>query len=1420
MAEDQVWVDREALVAALEGEGFHLQAPTRLRPDVQRLRRLAAQNLQSLAADVSIATPDGPVTLTRSVEPLLGVAAGNVAITGAPGSGKSALLSAYASEIGRQADLVVLRADELRGSAGQTRQELNLRHDLVEVLRGWSGPRRGVLLLDGLDQTRGADASGWLSHLASQLRGTRWRIVASIRSFDLRQGRRWKEMFGGEPVDAQHADPDLHDIRHLLVEDLDEEELGPLLKASPHMARVIQAADPRVRQIMANPFNIDIAGKLLAAGLLTGLDLVTSRIDLLDQYWLYRVTGDGGNSYDRTCALRATIDHMVTDRRQQVGDPATLRIDGAARTALRELIRDGVVRELPRKPGYPNPPIALAHPVLFDYAVAVLALGDVTVADSLADRLDDDPNLSMIVRPSLDYRLGISWRTDPSRTSFWQLALRLAADDAGHELAAAAAASVAAQHLASADDLRHLTRACTGADSAGGRCTAPGAQRLMFLVAAAVGVHSTTKSIAFEAVSAAAYDLASLAQTRDDIDLALLAAQLLGRAHGTNEPAPNTPAAHHWTRAAAACMTVALRDPHDASRRQLADVSSRIFAIAVVLDAATTASAAVAVIARSTMQAWGTTVVLRLVDRLPDIARQAPDLAVEIGASIWEFDETSTEKTSINDSRIMSLTSTRAQDLDTARYSIGTKFQAVAAVDPEAAARLLIRVVEAPRMFRWNHSRPSAAQPHIRFGETLRYSGGHDAAQTMTAALVDTLGRLAESEDLESAQQDKTSLPPQSTALGPVAALLIGGLTHSEVWQSLLHRAVTAESPTLALALAPALASEALFSSSETWIYAGHLTKRVSDLIDPTDHLAVEAAILAATEPEPDDSDDADDPGWRNRANARQQRRREILVAALDRTKVSDPVVERHLTEMTASGQPLSILPEMPEPDRAPDAAWEPEPDDSPTPDGPLTAALYEVAEHLRQLNHDDPTVREQAGHRLPASWLRLHAEIAASDGSSDLGGAHRTLLEAALQLARSRQVDVGSVLGKQMLGALTAACPPVAKTRRGDAADSDWNGAYTVTPSTTALQGLTALLRQPAWRTVHGHKLRRLVQPLLDSDSLVYRLLSLDAITAIFEEPDDLRNQLGHRLITETDKHILTQLIVTAANRYLRSEPAAMDQILQNMANSPQWAVLAEDTSGDDALGGNDHTHQAVGALTILATTESTAFASRTIQTWLSSPANHPNRASRVCSWLRDYLNPADPTLDQTQEQAFALLALPLEQAHAIWQQVTQATTADERLKQAASNVAVVAHHATQQLYFASGAFDDKKPATSRTARGKPNSFAERAVPLLEAYGHIHHPAVTHHIIQTLDHISAEQPKAVLIAAVRSAADDHAYAQEPLAVDAVLQLITRYLADHRDLVLGDPECTTAVRKLLETFIRAGWNQAIHMAERMDDMFR
>ena len=77
-------------------------------------------------------------------------------------------------------------------------------------------------------------------------------------------------------------------MRHLLVGDLTGEELAVVRAASPHLAGLLDEASPRLRELLANPFNLDLAGQLLSEGGASILQVHT-RAELLAEYWRRRV---------------------------------------------------------------------------------------------------------------------------------------------------------------------------------------------------------------------------------------------------------------------------------------------------------------------------------------------------------------------------------------------------------------------------------------------------------------------------------------------------------------------------------------------------------------------------------------------------------------------------------------------------------------------------------------------------------------------------------------------------------------------------------------------------------------------------------------------------------------------------------------------------------------------------------------------------------------------------------------------------------------------------------------------------------------------------------------------------------------------------------------------------------------------------
>ena len=147
-------------------------------------------------------------------------------------------------------------------------------------------------------------------------------------------------------------------------------------------------------------------------------------------------------------------------------------------------------------------------------------------------------------------------------------------------------------------------------------------------------------------------------------------------------------------------------------------------------------------------------------------------------------------------------------------------------------------------------------------------------------------------------------------------------------------------------------------------------------------------------------------------------------------------------------------------------------------------------------------------------------------------------------------------------------------------------------------------------------------------------------------------------------------------------------------------------------------------------------------------------------------------------------------------------------------------------QLYFASGAFEERRTAASgpqeQAGSSPPTSraFFDLAMPLLDQLAHIHHPRITHRLVETLAHLAEHNPKRVLLTVRRAVLPGEDYAYEPLAVDLIVRLVQRYLAEHRDLVTTDEEALTALRELIEVFVRAGWPQAITLAYQLPDAFR
>ena len=125
-------------------------------------------------------------------------------IVGDPGAGKSAVVSTVAQQLRAEGkEVIELAVDRLPiDSLDGLRGELGLTNSVTDVIRNWPGNDTASLFIDALDATRGGKSDSVFRAFISDVLttcGDRWHVIASIRSFDLRMGRQFAELFPGGP---------------------------------------------------------------------------------------------------------------------------------------------------------------------------------------------------------------------------------------------------------------------------------------------------------------------------------------------------------------------------------------------------------------------------------------------------------------------------------------------------------------------------------------------------------------------------------------------------------------------------------------------------------------------------------------------------------------------------------------------------------------------------------------------------------------------------------------------------------------------------------------------------------------------------------------------------------------------------------------------------------------------------------------------------------------------------------------------------------------------------------------------------------------------------------------------------------------------------------------------------------------------
>jgi hypothetical protein len=409
--------DRDGLLRLLRAAGHEDTAVPQFDDDLRALREATRTELARLTRHTLLPIAGGVPIQRECLADLRGASdIGSFLVVGEPGSGKTGVLVALAqSRVDANLPTVLISVDELASVASldALRTSLGLQHGLVEVLAAWPGSSRGVLIVDALDASRGGPGEAVFARLISQVQSelsTRWSVIASVRTFDLRNSRRLRETMLGSPPAASYADPSVAGVRHFMVTGLAAGEMADLSARSAQLGSLLSTAPEGVLTLLRNVFNLSLAAALLEAGTeAASIALVATQTELIDRYEDERLP-----TTEQQASVARAIAEMVARRRLMLR-----RVD-VAHPALDQVLAAGVLVAIGDR-------VAFAHHVLLDHAAGRYFL-DWNDTAQLVTQLSRSDGVGFLLGPALRFAIERVWQDDAAaRPATWNLLLDLTA---------------------------------------------------------------------------------------------------------------------------------------------------------------------------------------------------------------------------------------------------------------------------------------------------------------------------------------------------------------------------------------------------------------------------------------------------------------------------------------------------------------------------------------------------------------------------------------------------------------------------------------------------------------------------------------------------------------------------------------------------------------------------------------------------------------------------------------------------------------------------------------------------------------------------------------------------------------------------------------------------------------------------------
>ena len=1307
---------------------------------------------------------------------------GSGVVIGQPGVGKTHALVQLRGRLKVDGIPHLILPVERLGSASapEIRHALNRDGDFVQLLReavaGSAKP--AVLIFDGFDAARGEDERDGVFRLilraVNELRGL-WHVVVSVRTFDARKSRRLLDLF---PKDERGTG-----CRTFPIPLLTAEEVAQVYPQVEGLKAVHDAGTAEFRDLLRVPFHLWLTERVLRSKAdAAALSQATSEVQLLDLYWKHRVRA-GTHAEDRDFLLSEIITAMVQNRALTARRTAVYRPD--LRDAWRTLMSDEVLVEVAEG----EPRVAFSQNILFDFAVSLYLLDD--DPQKLATFVAEEPARPLFLRPSLVYHFTRLWLFD--RAAFWRNFWTVIHQDAvslRQIVRIVLPAVIIHEARASADLTPLLDQLKQQTDEAH--------SAIAFMLQAVRVLHSDRG----ELWSGFLRDASCHLHRKFAWDGGIIADSCLKGGVGQVQIVANCGAYGRRL------LAWAWLNRKDAQFGAWFERLGGVIAVPLVAKTYATDAEESGHLLQRVLDVMGEPdfpidSIFRLVNELEHVMAHDPGLVARAYERVFGYEERSNAKTNMG-GPVLPLISNRRQDFDSCRYSLIQDFPKFLTAAPMEAVVAGIRAVQSHAI-------------HRHVGRRLK-AGKAQADITTTFAF---RGQLAEFLEDMSAIWDHSRYPDQemglahgifqwleSTAeagkereLDAFLDLFVREARVAFLWARLLMSA-SRQPAKLGPRLAELASTPVILDSSDTLVALGAYLERASPTLAEDVRAKIETAILALP-----DGQEGESKQWaeqrRNRLLARIPE--DLLVThsareLRDQLKQADNLPSNApLFSITSTSRPYSEDEHLREQGVEPDS-----------PQNAQLRALY------RPLTDWDGQKQPEAIDGLLQTAAALKAQLA-TGGAADpiMKMVAETHLASFASVALRRTNESGTERFK-LLRELVLAAANSPQPKPDPKADAEWNFAsWSPAPRNEAAQALP-------WLMHFGRDEAALaaIKQLADDPVPTVRfLLACESWRLLEHYPDVLWPLLKERAAAEKNE-VVRQGIARSLWELIHRDAAHSLELIQ--AHNP-----SEDADADDE---DSTSGQLVAMVVDYAVDHDDAWAKSTLMHWRSKPVDFATSLGLSGARLIEHVKPHNPAENAARARTLLLDHLDATAAGIRELQKVAVQPMPENVQQKWRSLYGIINNLVMRLYFAADIDSKLRQRTehplTEEARAK---FFHESLPLLRkvlSFGKEPEAGVllaptAHYFMQMLNGVVQYAPALVLSMAteVVQSSQRFNYNLDSMAMKETVELVERMLADFRTDIRNESSIKDLL-SLLDSFIEAGWPDALNLVWRLDEIYR